>query len=138
MIDTMANPIIEYGQKRDKAIEDQKAIEKAKFEQEISNNVNRAIREFEEVFSELLPVLKDSEVNYGALIEDERNPAYTTYIFFEAGGVSCKMDWHGPKHYRYCYTKGTDMYGDMVLGEWPIEGLMGYLYDKLFQPFLTS
>jgi len=121
----MSNPIIEYGQKRDKSLREAAEKEKITLKAELDRLNAKALSEFEQVFKEVLPALSASGVTYSVSITDKAYHSNDRYIIFKCEGYpNCKMDWCGPGHYRFS--------DNMQYGEWDPELLLGHLYDGMF------
>lgn len=131
----MSNPVIEYGKRRDKQRAEEMAAEEIGANKRLNWIKKETLSEFETVFADVLQDIKDSGITYSIGFNDEKYPDSNKHIKFHhhEGKVTCKMDWAGPKCYRYCHTSSINDYTTMCYGEWPVEDLLGYLYDRIFK-----
>ena len=95
------------------------------------------LKEFEEAFKELLPLLAEDGISCSAHFNTE----YTyegSYILFTKGDQELKMDFLNREKYRYEHTPYGSGTGRAVYGQWPLEGFILFIDEWLNSPCLSE
>lgn len=97
----------------------------------------KLLYQFEEAFSEHLPLLRLSDISWTAHFHSEYEHQ-GSYIQFEHGGRILKMDFSNATSYRYLYSTPADAgcYHKMTYGKWLDMGtddFILFLYEGLFR-----
>lgn len=99
---------------------------------EVSQQLAFIDQQFAIAFSEMLPMLKASGIDWEACLQDENYFFKGSYILFKKGEKRLKMDFSNQNSYRYEFQPYEQKgYGKSVYGKWNMERFILFLDEGL-------
>lgn len=85
---------------------------------------------FEEVFADVLNMLREDEVGWSAHMNDPHYTHKGYYILFQRHGLQLRMDFTADGNYRYEFTGGVKT-GNICYGKWNMDDFIVWIAQEL-------